>query len=166
MRKIDLSRSRLVLYLSASFLAGIAAAALAPWLVSRGADHVFPLQLKEIARVTSPDGAVDAVMIRDNCGAPCSFGYSVFIVPRGTRPPRNFAQVVFSADDMTDEKLVWKQPHLLDIAYSQALIHTFRNVSHPFGEFGAKEQNWHYRVEIQLAPSSSGFSYLREKDLQ
>ncbi len=137
-----------------------------PWLISRAADHVFHLELKEIARVTSPDGAVDAVMIRDNCGAPCSYGYTVFIVPRGETAPSDYERDVFSADDMLDEKLVWKQPHLLAISYSRALIYKFRNVAYPLGEFGAKEKNWQYRVEIQVAPSSVGFSYLRDNDLR
>lgn len=103
-------------------------------------------------------------MIRDNCGVPCSYGYSIFIVPKGTAAPENFDQVVFSADDMVDGKLGWRQPHLLDISYSKAKIYKFRNFSFPFGEFGAKEKNWVYRVEIRLAPSD-GFSYLQERDL-
>ena len=66
---------------------------------------------------------------------------------------------------MLDEKLSWKQPHLLSIAYNRALIHEFRNVAYPLGEYGAKERNWHYKVEIQLAPSANGFSYLQNSDL-
>ena len=141
-------------------------AVIVPRLVLVAAGRAFPLALKEIARVTSPDDAVDAVMIRDNCGAPCSYGYSIFIVPRGATAPKDFAQVVFSADDMVNETLVWKQPHLLDISYSKATIYKFRNFSFPFGEFGAKEKNWVYKVEIQLAPSSNGFYYLQERDLK
>jgi len=166
LRGDQLQRHRFILYLSASFLAGVITAVVVPWLVSTAANRVFPLALKEIARVSSPDGAVDAVMIRDNCGAPCSYGYSIFIVPKGTTAPKNFAQVVFSADDMVNGTLVWKQPHLLAVSYSKATIQKFRNFSFPFGEFGAKEKNWDYKVEIQLAPSSNGFSYLQESDLK
>jgi hypothetical protein len=157
---------RLVVYLGASFLVGMAVGFAAPWLIARAADRVFPLQLKEIARVTSPDGRVDAVIVRDNCGAPCSYGYTVFVLPNGESTPHDFERAVFSADDMLDEKLVWKQPHLLAISYSRALIYKFRNVAYPFGEFGASQRNWDYRVEIQLAPSSVRFSYLRDSDLR
>ncbi len=161
----NLSDRRRVLYLVASFLAGATSAVVVPWLISLAANHIFPLALEEIARVPSPDGAVDAVMIRDNCGAPCPFGYTVFIVPKGKPAPSDFRRDVFSADDMLDEKLSWKQPHLLSIAYNRALIHEFRNVAYPLGEYGAKERNWHYKVEIQLAPSANGFSYLQNSDL-
>ncbi len=160
---ISISGRRYIFYLAISFLGGIVCTVLVPRLISRAADHVFPFAMQEIAREPSPDGVVDAVLIRDNCGAPCSYGYSVFIVPRGKPAPRNFEQDIFSADDMLDEKLVWKQPYLLDITYKRALIYKFRNVAYPLGEFGAKEHDWHYRVEIRLAPSSSGFSYLRDQ---
>ena|ERR1700757_4349154 len=39
----------------------------------------------EVLRVGSPDGQVDAVVFETNCGAPCSFGYDVELVPRGAR---------------------------------------------------------------------------------
>lgn len=163
---ISLSGRRYILYLAVSFLIGILCAVLVPRLISHAADHVFPLALKEIARAPSPDGVVDAVLIRDNCGAPCSYGYSVFIVPKGEPAPSDFERDIFSADDMLDEKLVWKQPHLLNISYSKALIYKFRNLAYPLAEFGAKEKNWSYKVEIQLAPSSTGFSYLQSSDLR
>jgi len=163
---INLSRRRWALYLGASFLAGVAAAIVVPWMVARAADRILPDKLTEIARVTSPDGAVDAVMIQDNCGALCSYGYTVFIVPKGESAPRDFKRQLFSADDMAGEKLVWKQPHLLEIVYSKARIYAFRNISYPFGEFGSKPRSWDYKVEIQLAPSSAGFSYLEAKDLR
>lgn len=161
-----LSERRGFIYLIVSFLSGVVSAVVVPWLVSHAAEHVLPLGLKEIARVPSPDGVVDAVMIRDNCGAPCSYGYTVFIVPKGETVPNDFERDVFSADDMPDQKLVWKQPHLLNISYSRALIYKFRNMAYPLGEFGAKEKNWNYKVEIQLVPSSPGFSYLQQDDLR
>jgi hypothetical protein len=40
------------------------------------------------------------------------------------------------------------------------LINSFHNVVYPFGQQGNIE-SWHYAVEIRLAPSSSGFSYLK-----
>jgi len=161
---ISLSRRHLVSYLIASFFAGIAASVAVPLLASRAGDLFWPSEDKEIVRVTSPDGRVDAVMIRDNCGAPCYFGYSVFIVPRGMNPSKGSKGTIFYADDMADEKLTWKQPHLLSIGYSRALIYSFRNVSYPLHEFG-KEETWLYKVEIQLAPTSTGFSYLESRDL-
>jgi hypothetical protein len=162
-----LSRGRLFVYLIGSFLGGIVVTVAAPWVASRAADHFIHTEHKEIARVASPDGKVEAVMIRDNCGAPCSYGYSVYIVPRGVKPSADSQGGIFYAEDMEEAQLTWKQPHLLSVGYRKALIYKLRNLSYPFGESGANEGDWTYKVEIQLEPSSStGFSYLQAKDLQ
>lgn len=38
---------------------------------------------EEIKRIQSPDGLVDAVVVETNGGATTSFGYKVYIVPKG-----------------------------------------------------------------------------------
>jgi hypothetical protein len=124
---------------------------------------IFPEHRDEVARSTSPDGAVDAVMIRSDCGAPCSANYSVSIVPKGTRPHGLAGEPIFSADDMMDQRIVWKQAHLLEILYSKAFILSFQNVSYPF-QTPQNGQNGIYRVEIRLSPSSPDFSYLDKNE--
>ena len=37
----------------------------------------------EVARVTAPSGDIDAILIETNGGATTSFGYLVYVVPRG-----------------------------------------------------------------------------------
>ncbi len=39
----------------------------------------------EVARVTSPDDSADAILVETNGGATTSFGYLVFVVPKGVR---------------------------------------------------------------------------------
>jgi hypothetical protein len=39
--------------------------------------------IDEVARVTSPDGRVDAVLTESDCGAPCSLGYEVRLELKG-----------------------------------------------------------------------------------
>jgi hypothetical protein len=146
------------------FSAGVICAIVAPKLFRLGLSHVvFPEHRVELSRVTSPDADVDAVMIRSDCGARCSTNYSVFLVPKGNRVRENSDQAAFSAVDMSDEHLAWKQPHLLEVAYGRAFILGFQNVSYPFKET-VKSQKPIYRVEIRLAPISPGFSYLTEAD--
>ncbi len=157
----NMPQRRLALYMLGAFVAGIACTALAPLLVARIADRIFPLGIAEIARVTSPDGVVDAVMIRDNCGAPCSYGYSVFVVSRGKAAPKDLTQNVFSGDDMTGGKITWRKAHVLDVLYDRARIYGFRNISYPLG---ASQKNWNYKVEIRLRPSSE-LACLGETDL-
>jgi len=41
------------------------------------------LSRDEVARITSPGGNVDAVLVETNGGATTSFGYEVFLVPEG-----------------------------------------------------------------------------------
>lgn len=145
-----------------SFIVGVVAGIAAPRLIRRGADKLlFPEHRHEIARATSPDGTVDAVMEGIECGAPCSSGYFVSVVPKGSAPLKNAVQQVFVADNMVNAQIRWDEPHLLDISYDKAFINNFRNVAYPFGRAG-DVGSWHYAVEIHLTPSSSTFSYLAE----
>src|SRR6267142_6719220 len=43
----------------------------------------------EVARVPHPNANVDAVLVETNGGATTSFGYEVFIFPRGQKPKRS-----------------------------------------------------------------------------
>lgn len=151
-----------VLSVFLSFAAGIAVGIFGPQLLRGGVDRVlFPEQRHEIARATSPDGMVDAVMEGIECGAPCSSGYSVSVVPKGSAPLKDPVQQVFIADDMVNAQIRWDEPHLLDISYGKALIDNFRNVTYPFGRAG-DVGSWHYAVEIHLTPSSPTFSFLAD----
>lgn len=115
----------------------------------------WPVDREEIARTSSPDGALDAVMIRTDPGAVSSYGYEVHIVPKGTKPREGSHYAIFSAKHMEHEKLVWKQSHLLEIQYEKAHIFYFCNLW-----YDRKFQNAEYFVELRLAPRSVGFSYL------
>ncbi|HKV61528.1 MAG TPA: hypothetical protein VJO16_06425 [Candidatus Acidoferrum sp.] len=143
-----------------SFIAGIAIGTMAPRLIRGAVDRqLFPEHRREISRATSPDGTVDAVLEGIECGAACSSGYSVSVVPKGNAPLKDPVQQVFAADDMVNAQIRWDEAHLLDISYDKAFIHNFRNVAYPFGRAG-DEGSWRYAVEIHLIPSSPRFSYL------
>ena len=156
-----MNRPRTAVLFFLAFLGGVAVGALAPWIVKVSAARLlFPETRSEVARVTSPDGVVDAVALRIDCGAPCSSAYAVSVVPKGTFPPKNSDRQFFLADEITNPQIRWKESHLLDIAYDRASIGSFRNVVYPLGKVGAPE-TWHYAVEARLSPSSPSFSYLR-----
>ena len=159
-----MSRLR-VLGFFASFLMGVTVAALLPKFIRTLSNVLDPVPRKEIARITSPDNVVDAVVIEIGCGAPCSSTDLVFIVPKGKVPSDEPERAIFSADDLVGEKFSWTAPHLLEIAYTKALINRFTNVSYPLAVFG-KEDTWNYVVEARLAPSSTGYSYIREENLR
>jgi len=116
----------------------------------------------EETRVTSPNGQLDAVMIRDEGGgAAGGWEWYVYIVPKGSRVDANRAHAIFNAGTLTGEKLVWGQEHRLEIRYDIAYINQFRNLwgsyeVHRAGNAGENE----YLVEIRLSPSSQDFSLL------
>ena len=47
----------------------------------------------EVARATSPSGKVDAVLVEMNGGATTSFGYNIYVVPKGQPVPKPNAQI-------------------------------------------------------------------------
>jgi hypothetical protein len=153
---------RAVFWTVGAFIAGIVATAFGPSLVNTALSKIIlPEHRWEVARVASPDGTVDAVMVGSGCGPLCADTYLVTVVPKGSKVPTDVERYAFSGDDMVDAQLHWKQPNLLEIAYKKARINDFRNVSYPFAKFGDQE-SWKYKVELRLAPSSEGFSYLQD----
>ena len=118
---------------------------------------------EEIGRVKSPDGVVDAVLVRSNGGATTSFGYSVFLVPVGTRfdqgaPVFQPDYALFVADHQVDLELVWKEPKFLEIRYAKARIFQFSNFWH-----SREVHNFAYTVEVRLVPSEDSSLLERQK---
>lgn len=116
----------------------------------------------EEARVTSPNGQLDAVLTRDDGGgAAGGWEWYVYIVAKGTRVDESKAHPVFNAGTLTGQKIVWTQEHLLEIQYDIAYINQFRNIwgsseISSAGSAGGSE----YLVEIRLVPSHPDFSLL------
>lgn len=144
-----------------AFAMGVGAAFFIPWLVSAAASNwLFPPERTEIARITSPDGAVDAVTEQiDYCGAPCSTMYEVSIVPKGAPASNSTERQVFVGEDVSKGKVGWDESHLLAISYDGALIDMFHNVAYPLAQRGRIDRDL-YMVEVHLSPTSPKFSYL------
>jgi hypothetical protein len=53
----------------------------------------FDWSFDEVARITSPSGKVDAVLVERNGGATTSFGYNVYVVPKGKPVSKRNAEV-------------------------------------------------------------------------
>jgi len=105
----------------------------------------------------SPDGVVDAVQVRGNCGATTSFSENVFIVQSGAKMPAPKDQCrVFSADHVEGLKLQWREPKVLEIHYKEARIFHFKNFWH-----SKDVQNFTYVVEIRLKPETKDYSLSR-----
>jgi len=76
----------------------------------------------EVSRVTSPDGRVDALLFETNCGAPCSFGYEVELVAKGSRRGERVASLTGATrnGEAWGVNLKWLGPDKLSVEYLQA----------------------------------------------
>jgi hypothetical protein len=115
--------------------------------------------------VTSPNGDLDAVLVReDGGGAPGGWDWDVYIVAKGLPVVRPRSRSLFEAGTLTDEKLMWSQEHLLEIHYDIAEIDQFTNIwdSSEIQHDGEERDNYrdNYFVEIRLVPSGGDFSLL------
>jgi hypothetical protein len=118
---------------------------------------------EEIQRVKSPDGIVDAVLVRGSTGATTGFNVAVFLVPSGTRfdekaPAFESDRSLFRADHYDRLQLIWQKPKFLEIRFAKARIFQFSNFWH-----SPDVQNYSYVVEVRLVPLDESSSLI-EKD--
>jgi hypothetical protein len=115
----------------------------------------------EESRVTSPNGELDAVLVReDGGGAAGGWDWDVYIVAKGNPVVRPRSRALFEAGTLTDERLTWSQDHLLEIHYDIAEIDQFTNIWSSSEIQNDSEGHNKYFVEIRLAPSPEDFSLL------
>ena len=108
-----------------------------------------------VARVTSPDGRADALVVRErDCGATCDTAHGIYLVRRGEPLPEDgdHAQLFLNGADGLQVR--WRDAHMLLVEYRRAVVHRFRNrwylnvrPSEPNGRFDL--------VEVRLAPTDS-----------
>jgi len=87
--------------------------------------------------------------------------WHVFIITKGSAVDVHKSNEIFRASSLTNGKLLWSQPHLLEIHYETANIEQFRNLwgLYEIQNVGSQGER-DYLVEIRLIPSSDGFSLL------
>ncbi len=80
----------------------------------------------EVARAPAPSNAIDAVLIETNGGATTSFGYIVYVVPRGQPPDVRATQPVarfygaWRSDSAYGVSLTWQDSTHLSLDYLEA----------------------------------------------
>jgi len=139
-------------------------AALAVALCGCGPTAVVPSlagswEYKEVKRIKSPDSVVEAVLLTGDAGATTASTTFLYLVPAGSRLDRkseeknNLNRSVFVADHLSNLTIVWKSPRLVEIGYEEARIHHFEN-----RWYHRDIQDYHYVVELRLAPSTNEFA--------
>lgn len=111
-----------------------------------------PEQQREIMRVTSSDGHVDAVLREVlKGGATVPTYYYLDIVPVGEN--KDFGDPELIATDLSGEELYWKND-ILFFSYNTAKISNFWN--YWYSKYYSED---HYIAEIRLVPKSKEKSF-------
>ncbi|MGB7284591.1 MAG: hypothetical protein WBE13_20160 [Candidatus Acidiferrum sp.] len=130
------------------FALGVGAGLLGHNLVTKALTAARTGDFFEAARVASPDGKLDAVLVEDNSGGALGgIFWNVYIIRKGGAVPKDVTTRLFFADELTKGAVVWNKPHLVEIHYDKASIIQFRNIS-------TVSENGIEYVELRLAPSS------------
>jgi hypothetical protein len=93
---------------------------------------------EELLRLPSPDGAFDAVLIRNNGGATTSFVYKVYLIEHGAAPEEGDLTLMTDKSDMPT--MAWKDAEKFEIRCNDARIWEFKNFK--YFRTGSKNDSW------------------------
>jgi hypothetical protein len=102
---------------------------------------------KEIMRVTSPNGKIDAVMTKWEPGVSAETCYKLYLVPHGAHPTKY--RECFSAAPLSGPKLEWTSNQRLIIHFDKAWVAGFNSRWYKDGR-PTKGKPF---IQIELAPS-------------
>jgi hypothetical protein len=102
--------------------------------------------LEEMQRITSPDGKVDVVLMRENSGATTSFVYLVYLVDKDEKVTKRNKGYEFVADKAHGMYIEWNDNLSLTIFYPQkARINGYRNYYYHYNNDGS-----FYTISIRI----------------
>ena len=76
---------------------------------------------EEIARLPSPDGVVEAVVVEVEAGGGNPYAYQLHLVPRGAKWQKGRERLVYS--DPVRFRVVWTEARRLELCYDDAHIY-------------------------------------------
>lgn len=142
-----------VLLIISAYVLGIASPYIAYWGWAAVNRRLWPGE--QISRLTSPDGVLDAVVVRVDKGALGSNLYYLYIVPRGTGNVESSGEDPMMETSEGDElKVRWEKPHFLAVDIADSHVKSFVNLW-----YSKKVDD--YFVELVLS-SSNGKHYLQD----
>lgn len=113
-------------------------------------------EYQETGRIKSPDSLVEAVVFTGDAGATTSQHTFLYLVPTGGKVhpgEKTEDTACLIADHLGNFHVEWEGAKLLAIHYDEARIFHFEN-----SWSDRQIQDFHYVVELRLAPSHTGFS--------
>jgi hypothetical protein len=135
------------------FLLGVASPYLGYWGFARFIQPALGGH-DEVLRLTSPDGVLDAVVMRVNPGAFSSFLYNLYLVPKGTRKIEGIEEPILRTVESDAPTVRWEKSHFLTIDIGDSHVPSFANLW-----YSTKVND--YCVELTLS-GASGKHYLKD----
>lgn len=103
----------------------------------------------EVVRLTSPDGVLDAVVIRVDPGAFSSFLYDLYLVPKGAKRIEGVEYPVLFTSEGDAPTIRWDKSHFLTVDVGNSHVQFFTNLWH-----SKKVNENDYFVELDLSNAS------------
>jgi hypothetical protein len=107
--------------------------------------------VKEIQRVLSPDGQVEAVLATSEPHTTIARTTHLYVVPRGRA--RTDADLIMVGDYFSGVSIIWKDSRLLQIHYVAGRVFKFKNFW-----LSKDVENFRHVVEIRLVPRNEDYS--------
>jgi len=148
-----MQRRNVVLLTVLAYILGVSSPYVSLWGFKRFVQPKFGGH-DEVGRLTSPDGVIDAVVMRVNPGAFSSFLYNLYLVPKGTRKIEGVEAPILSTSGGDAPTVRWDKSHFLTVDTDDSQIMSFGNLWY------SQKVNDYY-VELSLLPAS-GKHYLRD----
>jgi hypothetical protein len=102
---------------------------------------------KEVQRIGSRDGRVEAVLITRDAGATTSAASHLFIVPKGGKVGKD-DKAVFIADNVEGLRIQWAGDRHLTVEYQKARIFGFTN-------FWSSQRLDNFKYEVRITENQT-----------
>ena len=140
-----MQKRKMALLVVLAYLIGIASPYVFFWGLNRFVEPHFGGH-DEVIRTSSPDGVLDAVVIRVNPGAFSSFFYDLYLVPKGTKRIEGIEVPVLFTTEGDAPTIQWQKSHFLSADVGNSHVQFFTNLWH-----SKKVDENDYFVELDLS---------------
>jgi hypothetical protein len=107
-------KKKVLLLIVFAFLLGVASPYACYWAFSRFVQPTLGGH-DELVRLTSPDGVLDAVVMRVNPGAFSSFLYDLYLVPKGAKKIEGIEDPILHTSEGDAPTIRWEKSHFLTV---------------------------------------------------
>jgi hypothetical protein len=147
-----MQKRRVALLAVLAYVLGVASPYVGYWGFNRFVHSVFGHD--EVLRLSSPDGVLDAVVMRVNPGAFSSFLYNLYLVPKGTKRIEGVEDPILCTSEGDAPTIRWERSHFLNVDIVNSHVTFFANLWY------SNKVNDYY-VELNFS-TESGKHYLQD----